>query len=151
MGQVHVNLGVSFNGAATNWSRKSVPGSWRTRSDGGFNGAATNWSRKSQDCRCVCACRNELQWGRDQLVAEITKQKAKRKQSFCFNGAATNWSRKSSRKREAASWPASFNGAATNWSRKCGGSWTPQIEVRGFNGAATNWSRKSRRTCTPAG
>ena len=36
-----------------------------------------------------------LQWGRDQLVAEIAGSRVTNtRRSGCFNGAATNWSRK---------------------------------------------------------
>ena len=84
----------------------------------GFNGAATNWSR-----RCFCGRRNRLpvvalqwgrdqlvaeigvavydesgemrlQWGRDQLVAEIIQADSNRQTMKRFNGAATNWSRR---------------------------------------------------------
>ena len=42
--------------------------SWSAR---GFNGAATNWSRKSAAAVLRRRVRLELQWGRDQLVAEM--------------------------------------------------------------------------------
>ena len=35
-----------------------------------------------------------LQWGRDQLVAEISFSMISSSDSTCFNGAAANWSRK---------------------------------------------------------
>ena len=85
----------SFNGAATNWSRKSGAVLFVQIRSGGFNGAATNWSRKSHRARADSptlrsasmgprpigrgnrrfhasrGATTTLQWGRDQLVAEI--------------------------------------------------------------------------------
>ena len=107
-----------FNGAATNWSRKlkdvlrdmtEFKASMGPRPIG--RGNVKNWNRN--------LVQNRLQWGRDQLVAEITTRRARTELGrIGFNGAATNWSRKShpalddERKRKR------FNGAATNWSRK---------------------------------
>ena len=141
--------------------------SFRQRSTG-FNGAATNWSRK-----CLLPCvlgryLTPLQWGRDQLVAEISQDPSERKSGRRFNGAATNWSRKFSRIHAAASRNAGasmgprpigrgnavdlvdhvdLNGASMGprpigrgnvGAGAAGGRW-----AYSFNGAATNWSRKS--------
>ena len=136
-----------------------------------FNGAATNWSRKSCGDMSIEHSSRMLQWGRDQLVAEmqlfddlldvIVKASMGPRPIGRGNGRQTG-------RRQRAT--ARFNGAATNWSRKweiiglfalagdasmgprpigrgnpfcCG-----QLMWRGicFNGAATNWSRKLRLT-----
>ena len=59
-----------------------------------FNGAATNWSRKFKVRTRDKDRTRELQWGRDQLVAEIELMALTDRWSQRFNGAATNWSRK---------------------------------------------------------
>ena len=107
-----------FNGAATNWSRKFVSTCLVCGLTTCFNGAATNWSRKSLCCSGSNQRRNWLQWGRDQLVAEIKGPCGLPYIRGRFNGAATNWSRKWPAGSSAAGSRAGFNGAATNWSRK---------------------------------
>ena len=86
-----------FNGAATNWSRKySAIREPQNRGHDRFNGAATNWSRKSPALSRTRPGVFMLQWGRDQLVAEIPCCRYVSRVGYCsFNGAATNWSRKS--------------------------------------------------------
>ena len=115
----------------------------------GFNGAATMVSRKrSQASRRATACRRELQWGRDDGVAEKSRSATRSRPRRCsFNGAATMVSRKSAGTGPGASIPTvRFNGAATMVSRK-----RAAIRARhgrrgpGFNGAATMVSRKRRR------
>ena len=87
----------SFNGAATNWSRKSQRAGMaqlrRTRASMGprpiGRGNDAPPGRQAREGRA-------LQWGRDQLVAEMLRSHAcMRSRSLGFNGAATNWSRKS--------------------------------------------------------
>ena len=60
-----------------------------------------------------------LQWGRDQVVAEM-------RDPLRADGRG-----------------ARFNGAATKWSRKCAAIDLPVFGSPCFNGAATKWSRKS--------
>ena len=60
-----------------------------------FNGAATNWSRKWSAYGSGSGNPSLLQWGRDQLVAEIVRRHPELDSAGNgFNGAATNWSRK---------------------------------------------------------
>ena len=133
-----------------------------------FNGAATNWSRKYVPVGSKAYLERELQWGRDQLVAEIAGyvehaglrvgasmgprpigrgntggdgRRSCRRQRF--NGAATNWSRKSEVGASDNTW-----GTASMGPRPIGrGNFSPvrrrSIPDGSFNGAATNWSRKS--------
>jgi hypothetical protein len=141
----------------------------------GFNGAATNWSRKCVQLRRREATQKSslwLQWGRDQLVAEIREERrfeAMECGRMSFNGAATNWSRKLEREPESGGpqWSMSLQWgrdqlvaemlpAASQYDR-ARASMGPRPIGRGnsalrpwtsavmrFNGAATNWSRKFR-------
>jgi len=69
--RIRKSLSRCFNGAATNWSRKcDIPPTGHT-AIWCFNGAATNWSRKYTSTRVNWQKLEQLQWGRDQLVAEI--------------------------------------------------------------------------------
>ena len=54
-----------------------------------------------------------LQWGRDQLVAEISAWAPEAVAGRCFNGAATNWSRKFHHEVDGDGEP----GAALQWGR----------------------------------
>ena len=110
---------AGFNGAATNWSRKYWHIQICRQGHIRFNGAATNWSRKSPVRALPIRASLSLQWGRDQLVAEILASSSSASlRNSCFNGAATNWSRKFRPFRLVAHRSRRFNGAATNWSRK---------------------------------
>ena len=154
-----------FNGAATNWSRKWPD--WRGcrilpaasmgprpigRGNKNLPPSRPSEQKASMGPRPIGRgnsllttlgfCRNALQWGRDQLVAEIADRAHACISAACFNGAATNWSRKFTRPKWTLVGWRRFNGAATNWSRKCPSGAGERAASPGFNGAATNWSRK---------
>ena len=113
-------LRESFNGAATNWSRK-FPAYNGMMAEAG----ALQWGRdqlvaemtRSQDC---CSAHEPLQWGRDQLVAEMI--------AVLLNGTPAEtlqWGRDHLVAEiiqlgvHCWSGAGGFNGAATNWSRNC--------------------------------
>ena len=109
-----------------------------------FNGAATNWSPKSLSHPPQIAPRSLLQWGRDQLVAEIPcGGRCRVKIPQRFNGAATNWSRKWFRRRIFSMHPTTLQWGRDQLVAEIRSSAFSGAWQWSFNGAATNWSRKS--------
>ena len=83
-----------FNGAAISRSRKSKDRRRPQETGTSFNGAAISRSRKyafREGCRRL---HGELQWGRDQQIAEMGTAPAQFSTANGFNGAAISRSRK---------------------------------------------------------
>ena len=87
---------LDFNGAASQWKRKSYNiESERKETVKDFNGAASQWKRKSIKQGSKVSSARRLQWGRFSVEAEIFVISLSAPQSFSnFNGAASQWKRK---------------------------------------------------------
>ena len=111
-------------------------------SDRRFNGAATMGSRKTGSPD-RCQRQRQLQWGRDDGVAEDTD----RERDCVRHRDASMGPRRWGRGRRRRAWDSAslggFNGAATMGSRKTNRSAAGLTCPCGFNGAATMGSRKT--------
>ena len=111
-----------------------------------FNGAATLSLRKSRFRRSTFTAKEELQWGRNFIVAEIWGPRALLLSlERCFNGAATLSLRKLIEKTLSASSEA-YRASMGPQLYRCGNrhwTWAGPEQVVGFNGAATLSLRKS--------